>query len=111
MRLEKLGLVRRGGDGWESSGEHLKTSPQVRSAAIRRVHRQYLDKAIEALEDLPAESRDITGMTLAVNSRRIATARAMIAEFRSTLRKFLEEGPKDTVLRVNVQMFPIEKGE
>jgi len=108
-RLEKLGLLRRSKIGWMLTGENMSTPTDIPSAILREGHRQYIQKALESLENDPVEVRDITGTTMAVSKARLPQAKKMIQDFRRKLSAYLEDGTRDAVYRVNVQLFPISQ--
>lgn len=68
-----------------------------------------MKRAIEALDDVPIEERDITSMTMAIDVRKIQEAKKRIREFRKDMAAFLEEGEATEVYSLNVQFIPITK--
>lgn len=106
-RLEKLNLVGKSKKGgWELTGENMATPSHVVSGALREGHRQNITKALEALDTVPLDARDYSGITMAVNSDKLPEARKMIQQFRRKLAAFMENGKPDSVYRLNVQLFP-----
>jgi len=110
-RLENLGMVCRENGKWSNTGQSLATSTDVPSGALRAAHRQYIEKALYSLEQHSVQSRDITGITMAISKKKLPHAKRMIAEFRRNLCEFLESGDadRDEVYRLNVQLFPLGK--
>ncbi len=108
-RLEKLNLVMRAKTGWVLTGKNMATPTDIPSAMLREGHRQYIHKALESLENDPVEGRDITGTTMAISKARLPQAKKMIQDFRRKLSAYLEDGTRDAVYRVNVQLFPISQ--
>jgi uncharacterized protein (TIGR02147 family) len=111
-RLEKLGLITKQNDTWQLTGKNMATPTQIPSAALREGHRQFILKSLSSLENDAIDVRDITGITMAVSKSRLAEAKAMIQDFRRRLSTYMEDGPRDAVYRLNVQLFPLsqEKG-
>lgn len=108
-RLEKLGLVARNINQWKLTGKNMSTPSQVPSSALREGHRQYILKALHSLENDPTEWREVSGITMAVSRSRLAEAKVMIQEFRRRLSTYMEEGPRDAVFRLNIQLFPLSQ--
>ena len=109
QRLERLELIRKGKNGWELTGRNMATPSQVPSGALREGHRQNIMKALKSMENDPVEVRDISGITMAVAAKRLPEARKLIQEFRRTLSAFMEEGKRDMVYRLNIQLFPLSQ--
>ena len=108
VRLERLGLIVRQGEPWSRTQAHLTTTHDVRSAGLRKGHRGILQRAIESLESVDVENRDITNMTMAINPDKLPQAKAMLTRFRKRFAKFLEEGKGRTeVYTVAIQLFPL----
>jgi uncharacterized protein (TIGR02147 family) len=107
-RLDRLGLIERRKDGWVRTHAHLTTSHDVRSAGLRKGHRGILQRAIDALEAVDVEERDITNMTMAINTAHLPEAKAMLARFRKKFAKSMERGKDRTeVYTLALQFFPL----
>jgi transcriptional regulator with XRE-family HTH domain len=108
-RLEKLGLIARKKLGWELTGKNLATPPEMPSGMIREGHRQYIHKALQSLDNDPLEVRDVSGITMAVSKARLKEAKKMIQDFRRKLSTYMEDGTRDAVYRLNVQLYPLSR--
>lgn len=108
-RLVKLGLVVKEKGTWQLTGKHLATPSDVPSAVMREGHRQWIQKAMESLENDPVEVRDISFITMAVAKSRLPQAKKMILEFRRKLTAYFEDGPRDAVYQLNIQLFPVSQ--
>lgn len=108
-RLEKLGLIERKKNIWQLTGKNMSTPAQIPSAALREGHRQFILKSLHSLENDPIDTREVSGITMAVSKKRLAEARVMIQEFRRRLSTYMEDGPRDAVYRLNVQLFPLSQ--
>jgi transcriptional regulator with XRE-family HTH domain len=109
-RLKRLGLIAERKGRWVQTGRPLRMENRVSTAATRRYHRQLLERAQEALESEPAESRDYTAMTLAVDARKIPAMRERITAFREALAsEFGSQGQPERVYTLTVQLFPVSK--
>lgn len=81
--LEKVGLVERDGEGkLRPADTNISTGPRVRSLAVRNFHRAMMTLAAEALETVPIDARDITGLTVSVTPAQYQDVRARIERFR-----------------------------
>jgi uncharacterized protein (TIGR02147 family) len=109
-RLLELGFLER------TNGKVKKTSAKIYFAtknselAVRNFHKQMLAKA-QAELDKAAEKdfarRDISGITMAIRSDRVAEARRRIQAFQKDLAAYLTEGECDEVFQFNSQLFPL----
>jgi uncharacterized protein (TIGR02147 family) len=109
-RLIRLGLIRVLTDGTIlKTSANISTTHDVESAALRFSHKQNLELAIASLEDHAINERDITSMTMAVDSEKLPIAKAMIKKFRRDVCTFLEGGVKNEVYNLNVQLIPLTK--
>lgn len=84
----------------------VKDTPSI--AEIRKFHRQHLVNAAQALEEQAPENRNISGITMAINSKRIPEALELIREFRSRMSSLLETGEKDKVYHLAIQLFQLD---
>jgi len=105
--LEKAGLISRQGNKIISHQKSLMTSRGIPSPALREAHRQYIDKAKDALEKVSVQERDITGTTMVISRKNIPRAKELIQQFRADLTELLEQGEADDVYRLNIQLFPL----
>lgn len=110
-RLEKLQLVKQIAGQWKLTGQNLSTPTNIPSAALREANRQCILKALDSMEKDPVEIRDVTGITMAIDAAKIPEAQREIREFRRRLSQFLESGAKNSVYRLNVQLFPLALAE
>ncbi|WP_374079569.1 TIGR02147 family protein [Bdellovibrio bacteriovorus] len=108
-RLEKLGLIEKRDQIWQLTGKNMATPSQVPSAALRKGHRQFIEKALQSLEADPVDVRDISGITMAISKARLTEAKVMIQDFRRRLSTYMEEGKRDAVYRLNIQLFPLSQ--
>ena len=88
----------------------ITTGNEVFGMAIASYHRQMLKLAIDSLDEVPAEDRDISAVTLMATPELIAK----IKDELSTLRKkFLAlaaaESAATDVVQLNLQLFPLNK--
>ena len=109
-RLVLLGLLHEQEGIYKKSKTNASTPTNLPSQKLRQGHRQLIEKGLDALDNLPVHVRDISGITMAINSRRLDEAKLRIQRFRREISAFLEEGPRDAVYCLNVQLFPLDQG-
>ncbi|OFZ00472.1 MAG: hypothetical protein A2Z97_12415 [Bdellovibrionales bacterium GWB1_52_6] len=98
------------------NGRLVKTNLQLSTAdkhlttpALRKNQRQFLEKAIESLEDAPIERRSMTSMTMAVNESKMPEAKQLIREFNRKLCSLLESGKRGRVYNLSIALYPLQK--
>lgn len=108
-RLLRLGLVEKQGAKLTRTKRNLSTTQDVASAALRKSHEQNLRQAIACLEEVQVELRDISSITMAIDSRKLPLAKEAIKDFRRRLMLLLEAGEADEVYNLNIQLVPVTK--
>jgi len=110
--LLNAGLLSQNADGsFAQTNRKISTGDlEIPSLAVRDMHRQMGELAVRALDAVPVEDRDISGLTLGVPESVLPRLRAEIAEFRRRIANIVTESPEtDRVYRLNVQFFPLTK--
>ncbi len=107
--LARLGFVEKDPDGfWRVREPFLRDGkgPQVR--ALRHFHRQSLLLAVEAIENVPVDRRDISSVTVSIPESGYAEISEMVRDFRSRLLTAVSrmQGP-DRVYQVSIQAIPL----
>lgn len=107
--LEKLGLLTQDAAGhWQQTGLSISTGNEIVSLAVRDMHRQMGTLAVESLDTVPKDERDISGLTLGLSAQAYELVRA---ELRDLRRRLVDITQADTgtnhVYRVNLQLFPL----
>ncbi|MFL5815760.1 MAG: DUF4423 domain-containing protein [Bdellovibrionia bacterium] len=107
--LQELGLIQKSSDGNLALTHHegTKSSDGVKNAALQRAHQRQLQDAIESLESVALELRDITSMTFATDAEKLPEAKALIKDFRRKLSHLLQSGKKSEVYRLQIQLLPL----
>jgi uncharacterized protein (TIGR02147 family) len=77
------------------------------SSAHKEYQRQIITKALEAIDMCPPEKKDITSIVIAANSKKIKESKEKIKKFRRELCAFLEDGEKDSVYHLALQLYPV----
>lgn len=109
VRLKRLGCIEEKDGNFKLSKRGITTTHDIPSGALRRSHKQSLEQAIDALENISVEFRDITSMTMAIDLEQIQPAKALIKDFRRKLSKLLESGNQTEVYNLNIQLVPVTK--
>jgi hypothetical protein len=95
---------------WKVHPNPVSTTSGIPNAALRKIHREYLERAIDAIESVANPERDLSGITVTTTRARVEEAKVMIAAFRKRLLRFLDAGEKsDRIYRMSVQLFPVSK--
>lgn len=89
----------------------IRTTTDIPSAAIRRHHLQNLEKSKEMLESVPVEQREYSAITMAVAPKNLPKAKKMVTEFKRKLASLMENGEKQAVYTLAIQLFPVSKME
>jgi uncharacterized protein (TIGR02147 family) len=108
-KLENVGLIARVRGRWQKIEASHTTTHDVPSVALRISHRQTLQQAADALDDVPIELRDITSMTMAIDLATLPQAKQLIRSFRRRLSGLMETGSKTEVYNLNIQLVPVTK--
>lgn len=109
-RLIRLGLLKVNSEGrFVRTHQHLSSTCDIPSAALRRHHRQKLEKSIEVLETIPVEYREINSFSFAMNQKNLPKAKIFIRDFTEKMLTLLETKTSDEVYNLNVQLYPVTK--
>ena len=112
--LERLGFI-----AADESGEYriidatITTPPEVVSLAIHNLHLQTLDIARKALNDLPRERRNFTGMNLGISASTYKQVCRELEQFRIRLLELAHDDANDheeqAVYHLNLQLFSVSQ--
>ncbi|MFS6706514.1 DUF4423 domain-containing protein, partial [Staphylococcus aureus] len=83
-RLERLGLIQRTDQGIRVSNEWVISEENIPSDAIKKVHRQILDKAKDALLTQSVEERYFRSMSFPFQVKNVAKAQEDLKELLNT---------------------------
>lgn len=111
-RLTQLELIEKHGKRYKVLRDTVATTDGVPSEAIRKFHRQILEKALQAIPNQSVDERYLMTTILPVSQSDMARAQARIQEFHQ---KFVEEfgsaPDQDRIYGLAVQYFRISKGK
>jgi transcriptional regulator with XRE-family HTH domain len=107
-RLERLRMLAPDSHGaLRPTGLKIQAPEEVRALATRKAHSQNLDLAGRSLERDSSSERDFTGITMAIDVAKIPQAKRMIREFREQLSRVLEDGARNEVYKLCIQLIPL----
>jgi uncharacterized protein (TIGR02147 family) len=107
-RLVRLGLLKvHNGVHKRVSGFVTNFEPGMTSQALKSLQKQVISMALEAVDNVPQEDKDITSITMAIDPTKLPEARKRIARFRRELCAFLEDGKRTRVYHLGLQLYPV----
>jgi uncharacterized protein (TIGR02147 family) len=107
-RLKRLRLLSDQNGRLRKTERHITTN-DTPSLALRSFHLQMLEKAKLAIRNHPEPSRKISGVTMAIDPRRIPEANERVIRFRRELMEFLEGGDRTALYHLSIQLFRLDK--
>jgi uncharacterized protein (TIGR02147 family) len=107
--LTSLGFLERKSDGtFAQTDPLLHTGFEVQSLAVRGFNRQMVQLAGEALDRVPVDERNITGVTMSVSERTYGLITEEIRAFQEKILRLVEkDSDADRVCQMNVMLFPV----
>jgi uncharacterized protein (TIGR02147 family) len=111
-RLERLGLLQVTERGWRKTHSLLTVPSHHPGAAVRKFHRQMIEKALEALRSDSSEdydARHIMGTVMAIDKSRLPEAKRRVTKFSRSLLRYLTSGNPSDLYQLNIQLFPLAK--
>lgn len=109
--LVKTGLVILKKDAVQAGSDHILTSSDIPSGAIRNYHRQILAKALAALETQDVSEREISGIGMAIDPSHIPAIKKEISEFQDRILGKYSRGKKKEVYFMELALFKLTSGE
>ena len=110
--MVKANLLQKDKDGnYVQTEKSVTTGPMaVTPVAVRGMHRQMGEFALEAIEGVPQDKRHFSGLPLGITQKAYDEIVQEIAEFRKRVIAIAtREDDTDEVYRLNVQFFPMTK--
>ncbi len=110
-RLQRLEMLTIKNGRWiDTSGAVTTVGTQVTAAAFRRLQKQVLEKAIQAMEDFAPEERDQSSMTMAIDTKKLPGAKKRIQKFRRELCRYLKTSShRNAVYNLGISLYPVSK--
>jgi len=110
-RLERIGLIKKSGKTYELLESEITTVGIPGSgSALRGLQKQYLEKAIHALENVPIEHRDQSTITLACDARHMPILKEKLKRLRREMSEIMEQSKRKTsVYALTLSLFPLTR--
>jgi uncharacterized protein (TIGR02147 family) len=107
--LEKLGLIQRQKNGaFKLTSKSITTGSEIVSLAVHNFHKEAADLAKNALERVPLDKRNITGLTLGISEKTYLKLCEEIRQFRSKIVRIVEQDEEaDRTYQLIFNLFPI----
>jgi uncharacterized protein (TIGR02147 family) len=109
-RLLRIGLLK------NEAGKIVKTNKFLSiegkdktNGLLINLQRDFLNKAIESLENDPIEQRCFEGMTFSIDESKMEYARSKIINFIQELSQELETGNISRLYQMNIALYPLSK--
>lgn len=107
-RLIKMDIIVKEKKGFSVSSSNRKTSSDVPSEAIRKLHKQMLSKASDAIDLQEIANRNFSIIFFSFNKSQIKMAKEKIKNFRREFMEEFESAPgKDSIYCMGVQLFEL----
>lgn len=109
--LNTLGLTARDERGvLIQADKNLSTPATVRSLAVRNYHRSMMERAINALDGVPTEQRNLSALTLGLSRKQYEQLCTKIEEFRhQTLHEMNNDSEDQELFHVGFQVVPLTR--
>jgi uncharacterized protein (TIGR02147 family) len=111
--LVKLGLLEKNSEGRLVQCEKAVATPdEVTSSSVAECHREMMKRAVESIDSVSRDKRDISGITFSTSLETATKIKEMIQNFRKDVVEVLlrDQSPK-SVYQLNFQLFPLVKIE
>jgi uncharacterized protein (TIGR02147 family) len=110
-KLLEMKLVRSQNGRLVPTHTRLTTTHDVPSKVLRDANRQALEHAIQALESVPQEFREVGTITAAVSLKNLEKAKELARDFRRKIAMLLENGERSEVYNISVEIVPVTQIE
>lgn len=110
--LIELGLIVRDPSGKLAQAEALlSTGAETRGLHIANYHRSMMQRAMESIDLVKPDQRDISSLTLCLGENGLRSFKERVQRFRRELLELsaLEDDPEQ-VVQINFQLFPLSRG-
>jgi uncharacterized protein (TIGR02147 family) len=107
--LQKLGMIKKGRDGtFAVVDKAITAGKEIVQLGILNFQRQTTELALKAIQDLPRDKRNISGLTMGISRKTYEAVCTEIAAFQSKLQALAEhDNEADNVYQLNFHFFPI----
>ena len=109
-RLKQLDLLEEMDHRLRATDQFSASPSGIPSDALKKHHEQIVDKAKAAVYGQSIDERDLSALTLAIDSRKIPEAKALIKKFRHDFNRIMSEVPEtDRVYCLAIQFFGLDQ--
>lgn len=112
-RLERLQLIHQVQEKYKKAVDSFSALTDGKGSkvfAFRKLQKQFLEKAMIAMDEIPMELRDQSNITMAIDSKKIKEAQKRIKKFRRELMAYLQDSDtRDQVYNISISFFPLTK--
>lgn len=109
--LERLGFIHRDGKKWKRAVSTVTTGVEAESFLLTSYHQSLLRLSADLFPHVPAESRDISALTIGLRRADLVRLKQRVQAFRRELMKeFSDSDPPEDVVVLNIQLLPLTKG-
>lgn len=111
--LHALDLIDKNPDGyWKPIDQAVEPSANIPTQNIRQFQKNMMEKAMEALDRIPREQRNISCTTFSVSEQGMQTIMAKVDDFRKQILDIIRaDQHEDRVVQFNIQVFPLTQQE
>ena len=109
-RLERLELIKKKNNTWIKTNEFLVTASDIQNDALRKFHRQTLERALDAIETQAVSEREFGSITLSIDPAKIKEAKRKMQQFRIEMAKFFGKGKRTETYQLAMQLFKLTTG-
>jgi len=109
--LEKLGFIRRQANGvYKISNKSITTGKEVVDTAVLKFQLEAMQLAARAVQELPADMRNVSGLTLGITRKAYERICDEIYQFQEKIMEIANEDEQaDNVYRLNFHFFPMSQ--
>lgn len=111
-RLQNLKLIEKNGDRWQKVSSEMATPSGVPSAAIKRYHKQMIQKAMDSIDSQPVHERFLFGRTMTIKRSDLSKLEAITQDYLEQLSELSEDIVScDSLYQVNIQAFNLQSAQ
>jgi uncharacterized protein (TIGR02147 family) len=107
--LEKLGMIKKQKDGfYKVTDKTITTGKEITQLGLQNFHLQTAGLAEKAIQELPKDKRNISGLTLGISKKMYDTMCKEIEDFQAKLLSMAEaDNEADNVYQLNFHFFSV----
>jgi uncharacterized protein (TIGR02147 family) len=108
-QLEELGFIKKNHENiYATSHSSVKTEPELQNLGLLNFYLHCADLARDAIEKMPRDERNITGVTLGISARTYTAIIERTNLFREEITRLAEmDEEPEQVYQMNMQLFPV----